>query len=645
MAVLKALVIAGGGGGSTANSHGFTGPSGGAGGVIYNASFTITAGTYSVTVGNGGTYSTSGQNSVFSSLTAIGGGGGQNGDGTGIDGGSGGGGQGGNPGVRGGYGTVGQGYDGGAGRRTTHGSFSGTDGGGGGGAGGVPASDSRNGGIGIVNPMEDSTLGQNISGVLWIAGGGYNSNYGVSANGWSGTGAGGSSGGTATVGYNGAVVISYVTANFGYCTYSGTYNRIISGANTILEMTTSGTLTVVLPPIVTTQDVTSIAATTAVGNGNITDIGSENAYEMGVAYIPASSGDITFVPIPNPSFSNATLQWTTGLGTITASTDQAKYGTQSGKLVWTSGTEAYFEYSLDTTAYRDKYITIGAWVWSSQAGKGHVNIIDYNGSSYAEFSSTPHTGNSTWQYLTVTMLCSSDMTKLYIRGRMTSSSSCTVYFDGFTASSSSVAPINLTDGGNFSTGAFTKNITGLTRTTNYRVVAFATNQYGTQYGSTVGFKTIAVAPTVTTDGVNSISQSSFVGKGNLTDDGGETGEMGFVWGTSLNPTITNNKVIVTGGIGAYSTLVAGLIANTAYHVRAYATNSIGTVYGADIAFSSLASGPMVKRRVSFLSKAQSLTIQLSNNAVDETFTVLQFAVAGEKEDKKTYTPGSIISIN
>jgi len=56
------------------------------------------------------------------------------------------------------------------------------------------------------------------------------------------------------------------------------------------------------------------------------------------------------------------------------------------------------------------------------------------------------------------------------------------------------------------------------------------------------------------------------------------------------------------------------------------------------------SSPFIKRRISFLSKAQSLTIQLTNSGYDEAFTIVQFAVSGFKEEKKTFAPEAIISI-
>jgi len=94
------LVVAGagggGGGGGRAGPPGDNGTGaggGGAGGLIYRPAFPVTpGGTISVTVGCGGGASTTGQDSVFGTLTAKGGGGGGSGPGgQGSDGGSGGG--------------------------------------------------------------------------------------------------------------------------------------------------------------------------------------------------------------------------------------------------------------------------------------------------------------------------------------------------------------------------------------------------------------------------------------------------------------------------------------------------------------------------------------------------------------------------
>lgn len=94
------LIVAGGGGAGTG------GGGGGAGGLLYwNANYSITTGAKTVTVGNGGTGATNGQNSVFDGNTAIGGGK--------QDGGNGGSGGGATSGGVAGTGTAGQGNNGG----------------------------------------------------------------------------------------------------------------------------------------------------------------------------------------------------------------------------------------------------------------------------------------------------------------------------------------------------------------------------------------------------------------------------------------------------------------------------------------------------------------------------------------------------
>jgi len=101
----QVLVVAGGGGGGQDYGGG-----GGAGGVIFNSAFSIPQTSYSITVGAGGGNEQNGSNSVFSTLTAIGGGRGARYS-TGSAGGSGGGA--GYFAAAGGAGTSGQGYNGG----------------------------------------------------------------------------------------------------------------------------------------------------------------------------------------------------------------------------------------------------------------------------------------------------------------------------------------------------------------------------------------------------------------------------------------------------------------------------------------------------------------------------------------------------
>ncbi len=199
---VNVLVVAGGGGGGTNMGGG-----GGGGGVLYNASYSVSAQSYNVIVGAGGKGApagtgghptipgTNGKNSIFGSMTAIGGGFGgvsYNNMGTSINygasGGSGGGSSGyNNDGVAmayygAGLGIAGQGYRGGYQGNAYYS-------GGGGGAGGVGASGNAkaNGGVGL----ENSILGTSY---YWGGGGGGAGYSVIGGNGGNGGGGGGAVG-------------------------------------------------------------------------------------------------------------------------------------------------------------------------------------------------------------------------------------------------------------------------------------------------------------------------------------------------------------------------------------------------------------------------------------------------------------------
>ena len=131
------------------------------------------------------------------------------------------------------------------------------------------------------------------------------------------------------------------------------------------------------------------------------------------------------------------------------------------------------------------------------------------------------------------------------------------------------------------TGLFTSNLTSLTPPgTTYYVRAYVTNNKGTNYGNEVTFTTLAVPPTVVTKPVTSITSTSATSGGTISLTGGAPhSEKGLVYGTARNPTIANTKLIdSTAGLD-WSTTITGLIGNTKYYIRAYATNIIGTSYG------------------------------------------------------------------
>ena len=136
-------------------------------------------------------------------------------------------------------------------------------------------------------------------------------------------------------------------------------------------------------------------------------------------------------------------------------------------------------------------------------------------------------------------------------------------------------------------GPFTSSISGLTVNTTYYVRAYATNQQGTFYGEEKSFTTTMGLPTVTTKSITNIAPLSANGGGNVTSDNGfPVTARGICWSTVSNPTIDDEHTTNGSGIGEFNCAINGLQNSTTYHVRAYATNSKGTAYGDDKAFTT-----------------------------------------------------------
>ena len=205
---VQVLAVAGGGGGGGSQSFQVTGGGGGAGGLIYNSSYTLENGSYTVVVGSGGVNGSAttaargsnGTNSSFGVLVAMGGGGGGGysaGNYNGSAGGSGGGGT--HPYNIGGLGVSGQGNRGGNGSAE---SVANRSSGSGGGAGSMGSN-----GTSITAPVGGVGLNYSINGsnVYYAGGGGAalctQTNYCLVGNG--GNGGGGNSASNLTKGTNG----------------------------------------------------------------------------------------------------------------------------------------------------------------------------------------------------------------------------------------------------------------------------------------------------------------------------------------------------------------------------------------------------------------------------------------------------------
>ena len=259
----------------------------------------------------------------------------------------------------------------------------------------------------------------------------------------------------------------------------------------------------------------------------------------------------------------------------------AKDSTSNGVRANNGGTA---EITGDITAGKSGVSTYGIAAPASEVtvyGNVTVNSPESEGASAGGYTHILVTGNVTAKGTDSTGVYSNASTVI-IGGKVTS--------DGIGAAAANSGSIRidgvLTAAGSYVTVAGTVKGAGEYDITdpdsNYRVYK--------NDGSIISVKKVAaiLSPTVVTGAVTGVTSNAASLSGAVTSDGGgEIMDYGFVWGTTMNPTILNgHKVSGTGSSSGFTANLTGLAAGTTYHVRAYAKNSAGTSYGADISFAS-----------------------------------------------------------
>ncbi|MFZ9939102.1 MAG: FISUMP domain-containing protein [Bacteroidia bacterium] len=144
------------------------------------------------------------------------------------------------------------------------------------------------------------------------------------------------------------------------------------------------------------------------------------------------------------------------------------------------------------------------------------------------------------------------------------------------------------------TGAFGLVMDNLSPGTLYYVRAFATNSAGTAYGFEQSFATPATLASVSTAPATLVQATQAVLGGQILSDGGSAATArGVCWSRSPSPTTGASTQPMGQGTGSFNATVAGLDSVTLYYVRAYGINSVGTSYGSEISFTTLARVPVL----------------------------------------------------
>ena len=135
------------------------------------------------------------------------------------------------------------------------------------------------------------------------------------------------------------------------------------------------------------------------------------------------------------------------------------------------------------------------------------------------------------------------------------------------------------------TSTSTVSMTNLTAGSKIYIRAYATNSGGTAYGEQLSFTTLSYSlPTVeTTSATYNYATNKATCVVKVTSNGGCTlTERGICWATTKNPTINNLKYSSGTSVGQFYALMSNLSLNSTYYVRSYATNCVGTAYGAQL---------------------------------------------------------------
>ena len=116
-------------------------------------------------------------------------------------------------------------------------------------------------------------------------------------------------------------------------------------------------------------------------------------------------------------------------------------------------------------------------------------------------------------------------------------------------------------------------------------------------------------PTVNTNEVTDVTQTTAIGGGDVSLGGGlSVTAKGLCWSTRQNPTIlTGSQSLAGSGTGSFTSQINGLAAGTTYYVRAYATNALGTAYGAQKVFTTPQAPPGIVLPTVTTSDAEGIT--------------------------------------
>lgn len=304
-------------------------------------------------------------------------------------------------------------------------------------------------------------------------------------------------------------------------------NNVGTKYGTILSFRTSAPTLATL----TTNAVSILGSNSAILGGNITDEGNSSVSSRGVVYSTTA----------NPTYNN----------------NKVIIGSGSGLF-----SQTVTSFIPNTTYYARAFA-------HNTAGYAYGNQV-----TFTTPTATP---------ATITTFAAKDITynSVTLGGNLTSEGNSNVTDKGVVYSmlqNPSITNATKISKGS-GTGSYEAQISNLNSNTIYYARAYATNSYGTVYGSQISFTT-ELAPPV----FSSTTYSSNYGNVTLYSTISSVNtytitERGFVYSrTNNNPSVSDSKVSAGTGTGSFSANISSLNRYTSYFYRAYIITNKGTFY-------------------------------------------------------------------
>jgi uncharacterized delta-60 repeat protein len=166
------------------------------------------------------------------------------------------------------------------------------------------------------------------------------------------------------------------------------------------------------------------------------------------------------------------------------------------------------------------------------------------------------------------------------------------------------------------TGVEKRTIENLVKGTKYFLGVTATNNIGSSKSNIISFETLAsLAKIIYPSNVSFLNLTGVSAnlQYQISDYGGATiAENGICWSINPNPTINDSKNIDTASKSFINGILTNLNPNTKYFARAYAKNSVGVAYGAELSFTTLPNNTCFAKPIGLI-KPNIFDLKLTND--------------------------------